>query len=457
MNLFAPVTAERRRCRLPASATPVRAVLKAGGFAESVVVTARRVETRLAETPQKIEVIDATDIERSVAADLTDVLKKNAGVDVVQYTRRALRRRHSRIPAADFRHQQAVVAAHRRPAVRRHESGDAAAGQRRADRSAQGRGVGGVRVVGHGRRDQRDHAPVARQDRRPGADRRRQLRHDRACGTRRRQRVVERRFRRHRERLRSARRHPHGQRQSPPGDQLQDLRRKRAPWRHHAPAAGASTAAPTLYRGRDISTPPDIAAGTIGQGSKDIERGSGDARVTGRAGAHDLSFTGYRAAEGSHSSNVTTSNPLDLPYLPYLSFESELDWIGAQARDSWNWSRLNSVVLGADYEKVTSVSRSYTRTGDPDGAVLGGQQQAHGRLLRREHAEAERRPHGRGHRRARSTASRPRRSTRLSRPISLRPRARSPSSIPASGSSTSSSRACAGTSRSDVRSFRPRR
>ena len=61
-------------------------MLKAGGFAESVVVTARRVETRLAETPQKIEVIDATDIERSVAADLTDVLKKNSGVDVVQYT-----------------------------------------------------------------------------------------------------------------------------------------------------------------------------------------------------------------------------------------------------------------------------------------------------------------------------------------------------------------------------------
>ena len=38
------------------------------------------------ETPQKIEVVDATDIERTVAADLTDVLKKNAGVDVVQYS-----------------------------------------------------------------------------------------------------------------------------------------------------------------------------------------------------------------------------------------------------------------------------------------------------------------------------------------------------------------------------------
>ena len=28
--------------------------------------------------------------------------------------------------------------------------------------------------------------------------------------------------------------------------------------------------------------------------------------------------------EAGHTSNVTTTNPLDLPYLPYLSFESEL-------------------------------------------------------------------------------------------------------------------------------------
>ena len=85
MHLFSPITL---RVTVPdsGSVSALRAVLKAGGFTESVVVTGRRVETRLSETPQKIEVIDATDIERSVAADLTDVLKKNSGVDVVQYT-----------------------------------------------------------------------------------------------------------------------------------------------------------------------------------------------------------------------------------------------------------------------------------------------------------------------------------------------------------------------------------
>ena len=79
MNLF---SSRAETVTIPAAA-PLRIVLEAGGFAESVVVTARRAETRLAETPQKVEVIDAVDIERSVAADLTDVLKKNSGVDVV--------------------------------------------------------------------------------------------------------------------------------------------------------------------------------------------------------------------------------------------------------------------------------------------------------------------------------------------------------------------------------------
>jgi vitamin B12 transporter len=118
------------------------------------------------------------------------------------------------------------------------------------------------------------------------------------------------------------------------------------------------------YRGRDIESPPDIVAGTIGQSKKNLERNGGDARLGGHIGPHDLLVTGYKAGEASHTSNVTTSNPLDAPFLPFLSFENELDWVGAQAKDSWTLSRIDTVVLGMDFEKVTSVSRSFARTGD---------------------------------------------------------------------------------------------
>jgi len=119
-----------------------------------------------------------------------------------------------------------------------------------------------------------------------------------------------------------------------------------------------------IYRGRDINSPPDIAAGIVGQSRKDVERNGGDVRLSGWSGAHAFMVTGYRASEASHTSNVTTSNALDLPYLPYLSFESELTWSGAQLKDVWAWLPRNTLVAGADYERVGSVSRSFARTGE---------------------------------------------------------------------------------------------
>ena len=82
--LFEPTS---MRVTVPATGSlpALRIVLTAGGFSEQVVVTGRRVGTRIVETPQKVEIVDATDLERTVATDLTEVLKKNAGVDVIQY------------------------------------------------------------------------------------------------------------------------------------------------------------------------------------------------------------------------------------------------------------------------------------------------------------------------------------------------------------------------------------
>ncbi len=362
MNLFSPVA---QPVTVPAfgSATRLRAVLKAGGFAESVVVTARRVETRVAETPQKVEVIDSTDIERTVAADLTDVLKKNAGVDVIQYSG-AL----SGIGIRGFRPQisgvnkRSLLLIDGRPSgvtnlatlllgnVERIEIlkgaasavyGSSAMGGvvNVITRQSHGTIGGNARIVGGsfgaselaGRVggslssrvdfdvtgnafDQRDDYRMGNGEVRPATS------YTTYDGT---------------VRL---------------GVDLANA------WRLDGRANG--------YRGRDIMTPGDLFTGVNSQGSKDLERSTQDARLTGRLGAHHLSLTGYGAKEASHTSNVTTTNPLDQPFLPYLSFESELRWVGLQARDSWNWSRLNSVVLGFDSEHVSSVSRSHTRTGD---------------------------------------------------------------------------------------------
>ncbi len=360
LNLFAP--AELSVDATSPAATPLRVVLEAGGFAEDVVVTARRVETRLSETPQKIEIIDAVDIERSVAADITDVLKKNSGVDVVQYTG-AL----SGIGIRGFRPQtsginkRSLLLVNGRPSgvtnlaamlVDNVERIEVLKGAASAIYGSSAMGgvvnvitrqsfgkIGGSARIGGGSFGTSDFAA------RTGGSASTRLDFD----------VNAAMF-----------------------DQRNDLRMGNGVVR---PATSYSTydgggrlgvalssgwrldGRAEIYRGRDINSPPDLASGTIGQSRKNIERNSGDARLTGRIRTHDLAFTAYRSTESSHTSNVTTGNPLDAPFLPYLSFESELDWRGVQARDSWNWSRLGSVIIGVDFEDVGSVSRSFTRTG----------------------------------------------------------------------------------------------
>ena len=111
-------------------------------------------------------------------------------------------------------------------------------------------------------------------------------------------------------------------------------------------------------------TPGDLATGINTQGRKDLDRSSQDVRVSGLLSSHALSFTGYHTDDSNHTINVTTTNPLDRPFLPYLSFESDLGWAGLQIKDAWNWSRASSLVIGFDYENVTSVSRSFARTGE---------------------------------------------------------------------------------------------
>ena len=179
---------------------PVRLVMEVAGLVESMVVTGRRTETRLAETPQKIELIDARDIERIGRGrhhrrPEEELRRRGRAVQ-----RRAVGHRHPRVPSGDVRPEQAIAAAHRRPAVRRHQPVDAHARQRRAHRGAQGPGVGDLRRVGDGRGRQRHHASIARPRHRRRPRRLRPLQHVRAWRPRRRQPGTARRFRRQRHR-----------------------------------------------------------------------------------------------------------------------------------------------------------------------------------------------------------------------------------------------------------------
>ena len=168
----------------------LRIVLTVGGFSDGVVVTGRRVETRIVETPQKVEIVDATDLARTVATALADALKKNAGVDVIQYAGVL-----AGIGIRGFRPQFSGVNKRSLLLIDGRPSGVTNLGTLRLDsidriEILKGAASSVYRLVGDGRGRQCDHPTITREDWWHGARRRRQLRDDGVLGTCGRQRVV---------------------------------------------------------------------------------------------------------------------------------------------------------------------------------------------------------------------------------------------------------------------------
>jgi vitamin B12 transporter len=346
----------------PADASPLHVVLQPGGFSEDVVVTGRRLESRVADNPRKIEVVDATDLERTVAADLTDALKKNAGVDVIQYSGVL-----SGIGIRGFRPQfsginkRSLLLIDGRPAgatnlgTVRLDGIDRIEVLKGAASSTYGSSaMGGVvnlitresrgKLRGTGRVGGGSYG-TSEVAGRAGGNAGPRLDFD-LGGTLFNQRDD---YRMGNGLVRPATRYRTYDGSVRVGVDL-------GAWRVQGRGDG--------YRGRDIMTPGDLASGLNAQGRKDLDRATRDARASGLLASHAVSLTAYHATESGQTTNVTTTNPLDRPFLPYLSFENHLRWKGVQARDAWDWSAAGSLVVGFDYEQVTSLSRSYARTGD---------------------------------------------------------------------------------------------
>ena len=344
-------------------APPVRLVMVVAGLVESMVVTGRRTEARLSETPQKIEVVDTTDIERSVAADITDVLKKNAGVEVVQYSGvlsgigiRGFR------PETSGLNKRSLLLIDGRPSGVTNLSTLMLDGVERIEvlkgpasaiygasamggvvnvitRRSRGPLTGGARL-GFGRYNTSELAGHAGGTVWPRVD------FD-VNGMAFNQRDD---FRMGNGAVRPATSYKSYDGSGRVGVDLA------AAWRVDARVS--------LYRGEDINTPGDVFFGLTSQGRKDLERTASDLRVSGQLARHLVSGTFYAADEQGHLRNVTTFDPLDLPFLPYLTFENALGWSGVQVRDAWSWTTSNSLLVGLDIERATSESKSYARTGE---------------------------------------------------------------------------------------------
>lgn len=328
----------------------------------TLVITGRRAESRLEDTPQRIEVIDRQDIERTPARELTDLLKKNASVDVIQYPGNL-----SGIGIRGFRPEYSGINKHTlmlvdgRPALADNLSlfnldqverievmkgpgsalyGSSAMGGVVNIITRESRGeIKGFAQAGYGSFDTKELKG------RVGGKLAANMDFDYSGSL---------------------------------FDQGDDFRighgdiRPNTAYRqqNHALRLGVDinpdwrvVTKAEMYRGRDLAQPGDIAYGTSSQTSKDADRLGGDLRLLGRLGDHRLTGVLFSGRQSYRQTTKTTRTAADRPYLPFRSYEQELDWQGAQLQDAWAWSGNASLVFGIDTEEAKAVSRSYNANG----------------------------------------------------------------------------------------------
>lgn len=323
-----------------------------------VVSTARRVDTRLDDVPQRIEVVDRKDIDKTIHNDLTDLLKKNASVDVVQYPG-AL----SGIGIRGFRPEYGGINRHTallvdgRPvatdnlAMINAGSIDRVEVMKGPGSALYGSGaMGGVvnMISRQSRGDIRGQANLSLGQfdtkeikLRAGGSLNRTTDFDYAGS------------------LIKA-----GDFKLGNGGNVRPL--TGYDYESHSIRGGVDIDKDwrlvgkwTDWKGRDVGSPGDLAYGTNAQARKQMANSDRDLRLTGRLGDHALSVTAFSGTQTSETTTLTSTTASYRPQLPALSSAGELTFSGWQAQDAWAWSADNVLLFGIDAQKVQSVSRSW--------------------------------------------------------------------------------------------------
>lgn len=117
-----------------------------------------------------------------------------------------------------------------------------------------------------------------------------------------------------------------------------------------------------LYQGRDIENPGDIFNGDAKAGHKDLDRYGLDFAMGGKFGADNrLGLAAYKTNETAENYDHYIGG-VPVPVVPYRNYDSETGWLGFQLKDEYSWHG-HSFIAGIDYQDIDKTSRSYNQDG----------------------------------------------------------------------------------------------
>jgi vitamin B12 transporter len=115
-----------------------------------------------------------------------------------------------------------------------------------------------------------------------------------------------------------------------------------------------------LFRAPTVQSPNDIFYGNLSPSSKDIARGNLDLSATGNYKYHQLFVRGYTSRETNNINTLSDYN--DNPITPYRSYQSQFLWKGVQAKDVITLGR-QRLTVGVDHNEATSNSQVFNPNG----------------------------------------------------------------------------------------------
>ncbi len=116
------------------------------------------------------------------------------------------------------------------------------------------------------------------------------------------------------------------------------------------------------FDGPDTETPGAESDGTSDQADKEESNFGGDVSVTGSIGNHDLLALYYMTKE--------EQSFFDKPpgQVEFLSSTNDIDWMGVQLQDNWALGENFNIILGADYQLVEESTGFFNADNTPRGS-----------------------------------------------------------------------------------------
>ena len=110
------------------------------------------------------------------------------------------------------------------------------------------------------------------------------------------------------------------------------------------------------FQSKDVESPGEISSGSTEASTKDVDRAALDISLTGKIGNHSPGIKVFGSEENTKNYTLNVSGK---PVIPFRSAQGHNSWKGIQVKDTWKIGN-HSLILGYDYLNASTNSRRWT-------------------------------------------------------------------------------------------------